>query len=60
MDRTTVAGSVAGASPSSERTPCCPKTGHTKSRGYVTARFGVQLWLGARQVSNTTQRAGTS
>ena len=42
MDRTTEAGSVAGASPSPERPPRCPKTGHTKSRGYVTAKFGVQ------------------
>ena len=50
MDRTTVVGSVAGASPPTERPPRCPETGHTKSRGYVTAKFGVQLSAaGSRQ-----------
>jgi len=42
MGRTTVVGSVAGASPPTERPPRCPETGHTKTGGYATAKFGVQ------------------
>ncbi len=42
MGRATVVGSVAGASPPTERPPRCPKTGHTKTGGYTTTKFGVQ------------------
>ena len=42
MDRATDAGSVTGVSPTPARAPRCPKTGHTKTGGYASARFGIQ------------------
>jgi hypothetical protein len=60
VDRTTQAGSVAGASPPTERPPRCPETGHTKRRGYVTAKFGVQpTAAGPRQKYRCTARDGS-
>ena len=61
MGRTTVVGSVAGASPPTERPPRCPETGHTKTGGYATAKFGVQHSAdGPKQKYRCTAPDGTS